>query len=149
MITVEKTIFIGRPTEAVFAFVADQTNAPRWQRGLTAVRRTTNGPIGVGTRHEFERTMMGRRMDGSNEYTRYDPNELVAFSWTGPMPGQASYAVQPAGLNGTKLVSQLEMQGRGLLRLAEPILAAGLRRDVEANLDTLKRLLESERAEGD
>jgi uncharacterized protein YndB with AHSA1/START domain len=146
MITVEKTIFIGRPTEAVFAFVSDQTNAPRWQRGLTAVRRTTDGPIGVGTRHAFERTLMGRRTDGSNEYTRYDPNELVAFSWTGPMPGQASYVVQPAGADGTKLVSRLEMQGHGLLRLAEPVLAAGLRRDVEANLDTLKGLLESEGA---
>lgn len=144
MIAVEKTIFIGRSTEAVFAFVSDQTNAPRWQRGLTAVRRTTNGPIGVGTRHSFERTLMGRRMDGSNEYTSYVPNELVAFSWTSPMPGQASYVVQPAGTNGTRLVSRLEMQGHGLLRFAQPVLAAGLRRDVKANLDTLKRLLESE-----
>jgi uncharacterized protein YndB with AHSA1/START domain len=149
MITVEKTILIGCPTEVVFAFVSDQTNAPRWQRGLTTVRRTTDGPIGVGTRHAFERTMMGRRMDGSNEYTRYDPNELVAFSWTGPMPGQASYTVQSAGTGRTRLVSRLEMQGHGLLRFAEPVLAAGLRRDVEANLDRLKRLLESERAQGD
>jgi uncharacterized protein YndB with AHSA1/START domain len=149
MITVEKTILIGRTTEAVFAFVADQTNAPRWQRGLTAVRRTTDGPIGLGTRHAFERTLMGRKMDGSNEYTRYDPNELVAFSWTGPMPGQASYTVHPAGTDGTRLVSRLEMQGHGLLRLAEPVLAAGLGRDVKANLVTLKRLRESERAQGD
>jgi hypothetical protein len=65
------------------------------------------------------------------------------------MPGEASYVVQPAGNDGTRLVSRLEMQGHGLLRLAEPVLAAGLRRDVEANLDTLKRLLESERAKGD
>jgi hypothetical protein len=40
------------------------------------------------------------------------------------------------------------MSGR-LLRLAEPLLAAGLRRDVEANLDTLKDLLESEAAHPD
>jgi uncharacterized protein YndB with AHSA1/START domain len=149
MITIEKTIFIGRSPEAVFAFVSDQTNAPRWQRGLTAVRRTTDGPIGVGTRHAFERTMMGRRMDGSNEYTRYDPSELVAFSWTGPMPGQASYIVQPVGPAGTRLVSRLEMQGHGLLRLAEPVMAAGLRRDVAANLETLKLVLESERPQDD
>jgi uncharacterized protein YndB with AHSA1/START domain len=149
MITVEKTISIGRPTAAVFALVSDQTNAPRWQRGLTAVRRTTDGPIGVGTRHTFERTLMGRRMDGSNEYTRYEPNERVAFTWSGPMPGQASYVVEAAGIDRTTLVARLEMQGHGLLRLAEPLLAAGLRRDVEANLETLKHLLESEGAQGD
>jgi len=34
MITVEKSIIIGRPIEGVFAFVADQRNAPQWQKGL-------------------------------------------------------------------------------------------------------------------
>jgi uncharacterized protein YndB with AHSA1/START domain len=149
MITVEKGVTIGRSPTDVFAFVSDQTNAPRWQRGLENVRRTTDGPIGVGTRHTFERTLMGRRMDGSNEYTRYEPNELVAFAWSGPMPGQASYAVEAAGRDETRLVSRLEMRAPGLLRLAEPLLAAGLRRDVEANLDTLKHMLESEGAIGD
>jgi hypothetical protein len=36
------------------------------------------------------------------------------------------------------------MQAQGFLRLAEPLLAAGLRRDVKANLAALKSLLESE-----
>lgn len=147
MITVEKGVTIGRSPAEVFAFVSDQTNGPKWQRGLTDVRRTTDGPIGIGTRHTFERTMMGRRMDGSNEYTRYEPDKLVGFAWTGPMPGQASYVVEPAGMDGTRLVARLEMQGQGLLRLAEPLLAAGLNRDVEANLESLKYLLESEAAQ--
>jgi uncharacterized protein YndB with AHSA1/START domain len=146
MITVEKTVLIDRSPEAVFAFVSDQTNAPQWQRGLTVVRRTTDGPIGVGTRHTFERTLMGRRMDGSNEYTRYEPNELVAFAWTGPIPGQASYVVERGGSDGTRLAARLEMRAHGMLRLAEPLLAAGLRRDVMANLVTLKHVLESEEA---
>ena len=46
MLTVEGSIVIGRPAEDVFAYVSDQTNAPRWQRGLLEVRRTTDGPIG-------------------------------------------------------------------------------------------------------
>jgi uncharacterized protein YndB with AHSA1/START domain len=77
MITVEKSIVIKRPVEDVFAHVSDQTNAPHWQRGLIEVRRTTDGPMGVGTRHTFVRTFMGRRMEGSNEYTRWEPNKLV------------------------------------------------------------------------
>lgn len=144
MITVEKDVLIECSPETVFAFVSDQTNGPRWQRGLTTVRRTTGGPIGIGTRHSFERTMMGRRMDGSNEYTRYEPNQLVAFAWSGPMPGQASYVVEQEGARATRLAARLEMRAHGILRVAQPLLAAALRRDMMANLVTLKHVLESE-----
>ncbi len=53
MIDQETTVEIARPVEEVFAFVADQTHAPQWQAGLHEVRRLTEGPVGVGTEHEF------------------------------------------------------------------------------------------------
>ena len=68
MIKVEDSVVIERPVEDVFAYVADQTNAPHWQAGLVEVRRTTDGPVGVGARHTAVRTFMGRRMEVSNEY---------------------------------------------------------------------------------
>lgn len=43
IIEVEESITINRAIEEVFAFVADQTNAPRWQSGLLEARRTTKG----------------------------------------------------------------------------------------------------------
>jgi uncharacterized protein YndB with AHSA1/START domain len=144
MITVEKSIVIGRPAAEVFAYVADQTNAPGWQRGLLEVRRTTDGPISIGTRHTVVRTLMGRRLELSNEYTRYEPNTLVSFEWSGTIPGEASYIVEPAGTDRARLTSRVELQAAGLLRLAEPLLAVSLRRAVEANLQTLARQLEAE-----
>jgi uncharacterized membrane protein len=144
MLTVEKSIVIGRPAEDVFAYVSDQTNAPRWQRGLLEVRRTSDGPIGVGTRHTFVRTFMGRRMEGSNEYTRWEPNKLVAFEATSGAVGlEASYIVEPIGTDRARLTSRLEMRAPGLLRVAEPLVSATLRRDINANLSTLKSLLEA------
>jgi uncharacterized protein YndB with AHSA1/START domain len=142
MIRVGRSIVIDRPAEVVFAFVSDQTNAPRWQRGLLEVRRTTDGPVGVGTRHTVVRTLLGRRLMLSNEYTRYEPNELVAFEWSGTMPGQASYVVEPSG-DRARLTSRIEMRPTGLLRVAEPLMAARLSRDVEANLRALKGVLEA------
>lgn len=144
MITVEKSIVIDRRAEDVFAYVSDQTNAPHWQAGLIEVRRTTDDPVGIGTRHAFVRTFMGRRMEGSNEYARWEPNKLVAFKATsGPVGLEASYVVEQAGTERARLTSRLEMRAPGLLRLAEPLMAASLRRDVEANLGTLKDLLEA------
>ena len=142
MITVEKSIDIDRSAEDVFAFVGDQTNAPRWQRGLVEVRRTTPDPIGVGTRHTAVRTFVGRRLELSNEYTRYEPHSLVEFRVSGSMPGRASYTVESTGIGWARLTSRIELQASGMLRLAEPLMAATLRRDVEANLGTLKALLE-------
>jgi uncharacterized protein YndB with AHSA1/START domain len=148
MIVVEKSIVIGRSVEDVFAYVSDQTNAPRWQVGLLEVRRTTDSPLGVGTRHTFVRRFLGRRMEGSNEYTRWEPNRLVAFEATSGAVGiEASYLTEPIGPDETRLTSRLEMRAPGLLRLAEPLMSTTLRRDVPANLATLKRLLES--GEGD
>jgi uncharacterized protein YndB with AHSA1/START domain len=144
MITVEKSIVIERPAEDVFTYVSDQTNATHWQRGLLEVRRTTDDPVGIGTRHTFLRTFMGRRMEGSNEYTRWEPNKLVAFRATsGPVALDASYLVEPIGTDGAQLTSRIEIRHSGLFRLAEPLMAAGLKRDVEANLRVLKGLLES------
>jgi uncharacterized protein YndB with AHSA1/START domain len=134
MVTVEKSVLIGRPVADVFAYVSDQTNAPHWQGGVVEVRRTTGGPIGIGTRHTFVRTFMGRRMEGSNEYTQWEPNELVAFKATsGSADLEASYRVELAGTDQARLTSRLEVRPSGLLRLAEPLMAAALRRDVAAS----------------
>lgn len=143
MIAAEGSIDINRTADDVFAYVSDQSNGPLWQPGLLEVRRTTEGPIGVGTRHTFVRTFMGRRMEASNEYTRYEPNTLVAFEFTGGgMAGQGSYVVEQAGVDRTTLTSRVELRPSGLLRLAEPLMLASLRRDMKATLGKLKSLLE-------
>jgi uncharacterized protein YndB with AHSA1/START domain len=144
VITVEETVEIGRPAEEVFAYVSDQTNAPRWQRGLVEVRRTTEGPIGVGSRHTFVRTLAGRTTRGTNEYTRYEPDRLVAFDATsGGWPVHASYEVEPTDAASARLIARIEMRPTGVFRVAEPLIGWSLRRDARANLRTLKRSLEA------
>ncbi len=145
MVTVETSIAIDRPAEDVFAFVSDHTNAPRWQRGLLEVRRANDGPIGVGTRHTFVRTFMGRRLEASNEFTRYEPSRLVAFNATSNwLPGQGSYVVEPTGRASARLIARVELRPSGLFRLAGSLMAAALRREVGANLSDLKGLLEAQ-----
>src|SRR5258708_13592515 len=134
MIKVEKSIVIDRRQEDVFEYVSDHTNAPRWQRGLLEVRRATEGPIGVGTRHTLVRMFMGRRMEASNEFTQYEPNRLVSFKVTsGSVAAQGWYVVEPAGSDRAKLTSRIEMRPSGLIRLLPPPTAANLSPRPEAN----------------
>jgi hypothetical protein len=143
MINVEESIIINRPVDEVFAFVADQTNGPKWQSGLLEVRRITEGPVGVGTKHRAVRKFMGRRLEATNEYMVYEPNKEVTFTGTaGSTEFQHSYLTETT-TEGTKLTSRMEMRSKGLFGLAEPLIASSLRREFLASMGELKDLLEN------
>lgn len=143
MIKVEKSGIINRPIEEVFAYVGDQTNAPQWQSGLVEVRRTTEGPLGIGTKHTLVRNFLGRKMKASNEYVAYEPNKRITFKGTsGPMRFEASYLFESTA-GGTTLTSRIEMQAAGLFGFAEPLIAASLRREMRAAFPALKDMLEN------
>ncbi len=147
MVKAERTVVIDRPIQQVFAYVTDQTNTPDWQAGLVEVRRTTRGPIGVGTKHTFVRKFMGRRMEADNEYVAFEPDRLVTFRTTSGPPMVASYLFE-AEPNGTRLTSRVELQGASFFGLLEPVIGAGLRREMKAALPALKALLESRAGTG-
>ncbi|HEY5855374.1 MAG TPA: SRPBCC family protein [Aldersonia sp.] len=113
MIDVDDSITIACPVEVVFDFVADQRNAPSWQDGLTMVRRITDGPVGVGTKHEASRKFLGRTMVLTNEYVEYEPNKTVAFTGeSGPSRFKTSYKVEPT-TDGTTLTCRMQMETEG------------------------------------
>jgi uncharacterized protein YndB with AHSA1/START domain len=142
VIHAEKSIVIERPLADVFAYVGDQRNAPRWQPGLVEVRRLTDGPPGVGTRHTFVRSFVGRRLEANNEYTAYEPDRKITFRTTsGPMPLEASYLFV-AVPEGTHLTSTIDMNATGFVGLAEPLIARSLRREMDAAFLALKDVLE-------
>jgi uncharacterized protein YndB with AHSA1/START domain len=142
MIEIEKSTVVRRPTDEVFEFVADQLNAPRWQSGILEVRRLTDGPPAVGTRHTFTRTLMGKRMTGENEYVAFQPGKRVEFRTTSGPRLLASYAVTAAP-EGTRLTATLHVDFSGIMSVAEPLIARALSRDVVANLARLTSILES------
>jgi hypothetical protein len=143
MIRAAKSIDIERSVEDVFAFVGDQTNAVRWQAGIVAVRRLTDGPIGVGSRHTIVRIFMGRRLTVDNEYVTFEPGRRIAFrTISGPMPLESTYVVEPAA-GGARVTSTIAIDASGFLSLAEPLIAVGLRREMDAAFRELKRVLEA------
>jgi len=143
MVTNEKIITINRPVEEVFAYVGDAQNGPKWQPALVEVRRITEGPLGIGTQYSGVRKFMGRRMESVIEYTTYELNKKVVFkSISGSSPLEQSFLFEPT-TEGTRITSRLEMQTSGLMGLAEPMIASGLKHEVDANFGILKDMLES------
>lgn len=146
MIDVQTKIDIARPAAEVFAFVSDQTNAPRWQQGLHEVRRTTDGPIGVGSEHVFIRVFGGRRIESWNRFVAYDEvNMFVEFEIpSGPITGVASYRVEPTEGDTCRVTGAVRFQVSGVMRLATPLLSYVMKRDFERDDRRLKSLLEAQ-----
>lgn len=142
MIKVEESITIRRPVEEVFAFVADQTNSPCWQSGLLEVRRVTDEPIGLGTKHTAVRKFMGRRLEATNEYVVYEPNKEVTFKGTANSADFTHSYLTESTVEGTKLTSRMEMHPKGLFGLAEPLIVSSLKREFAASMGELKDVLE-------
>ena len=143
LIDLETRVEIARPVQEVFAFVADQTNAPRWQTDLHEVRRLTGGPIGVGSEHEFVRTFAGRRFTSRNRFVAFEPGRYVQFEIpSGWISGVASYRTEASSSGGTLLTSRMEFRVRRPMSLLEPVLSRLLVKDSRRDEQRLKSLLE-------
>ena len=144
MIDVATRLEIARPVEVVFAFVADQTNAPRWQPELHEVKRLTDGPLGVGSEHEFVRTFAGRRVASRNRFVAYEPDRFVAFEIpSGWITGHASYRAEPTGSGGTVLTSRVQFHVHGAAAPFERLLGRLFARDSRRAEARLRQLLEN------
>jgi uncharacterized membrane protein len=143
MIQVKRSIVISRPIDEVFTYVSDLRHSAVWQPGLEEVRKKTEGPLRVGTEFTFVRKFLGKRLESGNKFIEYEPNTRVTFVIpSGPVPGEASYLFESTP-HGTKVTSKIQLEFKGLTRLAEPLVTSSLIRDMETGFDKLKELLEN------
>jgi uncharacterized protein YndB with AHSA1/START domain len=86
MARVEGEIIISRPVEEVFDFVADERNEPRYNPRMLSAEKTSDGPVGAGTRFRTELKTMGRPMPMVVEFTGYErPRRLASVTRYGHM----------------------------------------------------------------
>ena len=143
MTKVEHSVWINRSVEEVFAYVVDPKNIAEWAGPVVEARKTSEGPVGLGTTSSRVTQFLGRTMEATYEITEYEPNRLYGDKTTsGPVPTNARISFAPVD-GGTKVTIQGEIEAAGFFKLAEPILARMSSRQVETDLQTLKDLLEA------
>jgi len=141
---VEVSTVIKVPVEQVFAFVSDFENGPKWLSAQREVR-TSGGPLRVGLTVTEVAVFMGRRIDTTGTVIDYESNRRVAFSLdSAAARGEVHRTFEPTP-EGTRFTEKLELQWRGLSRLAGPVADAMVRRLRRRDLQRLKHLLESEK----
>ena len=140
----EIKIVINRPIEEVFAFVSNSENLPRWRSTSLEVKKTSEGPLGVGSTFKGRFTFLGRQFDGNVVVTAHEPNRVfVSKMAEGPFPLETGYTLEPVE-NGTHVTFVVEGEPGGFFKLAEPLVVSMARRVYTTDLQNLKEMLEAQ-----
>jgi hypothetical protein len=145
MVRIDVTTLISRPVQDVWDFFIDFTNSSHWTRSGSELRKTSEGPFGVGTTIESVRPMFGREIKSQRLVaTRYEPPHLVSFTAVVPGIGDLIGGFTIESVDGqTRLSRWTELKAGGLRGAIVSILAPIVRRSQGTELANLKRLIEA------
>jgi uncharacterized protein YndB with AHSA1/START domain len=144
MSRIEETVEIKRPTDKVFVYVTDAKTWSKWNVAMIDAEQTSPGPVAVGTTYLGANKVMGRRMPWTAKVTEYAANKkLVSTISSGSTLIDERFALDSAG-GGTKLTEVYDVKIGGFLKLFAPMIISTMRKEMKANLGSLKRILETE-----
>ena len=143
-IDVTATTTIAAPRDQVASYVVDNRNDTAWIGGISESELVGDPPIGVGSRVRRVASFMGRRIEYVNELTRLEPGSVLEMrSVKSPFPMHITYAFEDVA-SGTQTSVRVQGGASTLYRLASPLLSRQVKKNVQADLDRLKAILEKE-----
>ena len=140
-----QSVVIERPLEEVFAFVADRENDALWAPVVTETRKTSEGPLSVGTTYEQSGRFLGRNLEMLFEVTEYEPNHKIGqrLITSGPLRATSLFSVEAVS-GGTRVTLTGEAQAGGFFwLLPDRIMLLPAQRIMGVALTNLKELLEA------
>lgn len=141
MVRIDVTAMISRPVQEVWDFFIDLTNSPQWTRSGSELRKTSEGPFGVGTTVESVKPMFGREIKSQRLVaTQFEPPHLVSFTAELPVIGHLIGGFTLEGMGGETRLSRWTEINVGVLGSG---LAPIVRRGQGTELSNLKRLIEA------
>jgi uncharacterized protein YndB with AHSA1/START domain len=143
MLRVDHSVVVERPIDEVFAYLTDPETAPEWQGSALEARLEGDGPMRAGSRVIETRKLLGRRMESTMEVVEHEPpRRFVIRVSSGPVPFTVTNVLSEAD-GGTRLDATVEGEPGRFFRLAEPLVARAVERELHNNLATFKDVMES------
>jgi uncharacterized protein YndB with AHSA1/START domain len=138
------SVTIERPPEAVFAALTDVAAHTDWARGPDEITDISDNPVRLGTSWQQATRMLGKRLVSTMVVNAYEENRKFGFGSGKPFGMHILFDLEPVS-GGTNL----HMNGGGEVdgffgKLALPILARSMERQMESDLQSLKAILEAE-----
>jgi uncharacterized membrane protein len=128
------SIRVDAPPEAVFAFVADVENNPRWRSYVVDGRWLDDGPMRVGRRGQQSSKLLGRRWTVEAEVVEWDPPHRVVWATTAGDAAVRTACEVTADGSGSRVEVWTEGEFTNpLLRLLSPLLIATMKRQAASD----------------
>ncbi len=128
MIRLREAIDVPRPIDEVFAYTSNFGNAAQWDPGVADSRKTSTGPIGVGTAFELRVRFGPRSIPMTYVVREYDPPKRVQLEGN----GGSVHALDDIGFaatpRGTRITYTADISLLGASRIVEPLLNGALDR---------------------
>jgi carbon monoxide dehydrogenase subunit G len=143
--TFSGTTVIDRPTDEVFAFLADGTNDPKFSPRVQEIRKTTEGPPGVGTRYASTVKDAGTKTQREFEYTEFEAPTKIRWAERSKnmVTAEGGYDLQPAGDGATKVTIFNALEGHGFGKLIVGFALRAARKDADAFANRIKQAVEA------
>lgn len=142
MIEVTATADVDRPADELFAFVADMSNNPRWQKGMERCTWMSEPPIEEGSTYVQHARFMGREIVSTFEVVEFESDRRIRIrTIDGPMPLDITREVQPIDQRSARVRATIRGGPTGPLRLLDPLTKLAVRRSVRGDYDRLAGLL--------
>ena len=129
----EATVKIDRPIEEVFDFLADGENDPKFSPRVLEIRKTTDGPAGVGTVYASTVKDAGMKTKREFELTEFERPTRIRWAErsknliTAPEGG---YDLAPDG-EGTRVTIHNVLEGHGAGKLLAPLALRAARKGAD------------------
>lgn len=142
---IEVSVEINRPFQDVHDFLDDSDNDPLWQTSVMESRRTSEGPISVGTVYHVKAKFLGRLWEQDWKVIEHDADEhhWKAQTTSGPLQMTAELRYQETE-TGTRVTRSLEVDVGHFFKLAAPVVERSIRRELETDFEILKDILENQ-----
>ena len=143
MSIIQETVEINSPVAKVFAYVSDAKSWPKWHASMLEASQTSSGQLGIGTTFAGINKVMGRKMPWTSKVSEFALNknwgETISSGSTS-IREQLTFEVRGGGTSFTQVY---DIKVGGFLRLLSPMVISSMRKEMKANLSSLKSLLES------
>jgi len=137
---------VNQPPDEVFAYWADWTNNPIWQKGMVSCTWTSEPPLGIGSTYDQAARFLGRPIISSFEVVEYEPDRRIRIKTTkSTLPLDITREVIPRDDGGTTLSAVIRGEPRGPMRLFESLAQKMVERNINADYDRLRATFDRER----
>ena len=135
MTEIQTSVRIARPADEVFALLSDPRRFPLWNSAVTSVD-------GDGKRYVMHRSLpTGRAENGLEVVEREAPTRFAVRTTSGPTPFLYRYSLSEEGA-ATVVALDASVELDGPFALLGPLAGRAVRRGIDANLATLREVLE-------